>query len=226
MIGGGDTHPRADGTRQRNSAYRRLAVIDGDDFYGERCELGRNDSRHGENTGNQTSGTFALYRQGEHKITFFSQRYSTEFDANAHSWQQIGQMKQAEPYADAVPTGVALELQIYAGRLRLSTFWTTRWSTPAPAKNVWVRYALDVVYSTHPTVGKVKLYVDLNGDGDALDRGEQSPVVTGQTLASEASTGRPLPSALMLGIYHSPVIACPAPSGCHVDIDNVQVVNG
>jgi hypothetical protein len=199
-------------------------VIDGDDLYGERCALGRNGHKNGENTGSQTSGTFALYRQGERKITFFSQRYSTGFDANANSWQQIGQMKQAQPYAEAVPIGVALEIQIYGGRLRLHTFWTRRWSTRAPANNVWVRYALDVVYSTDPTAGRVKLYVDVNGDGDALDSGEQSPVIKGQTLATEASTGQPIPSALMLGIYHHSAIACPAATGCQIDLDNVQVV--
>ena len=197
-------------------------MIDGDDYFGERCELGRNSERNGENAPGQTSGTFALYRQGEHKITLFSQRYAAGFDAKASSWQQIAQMKQAEPYANAVPIGVALELQIYGGRLRLSTFWTKRWSTPAPANNIWVRYALDVVYSSDPGLGRVKLYVDLNGDGDALDSGEQSPIMANPR--HEPAIGATIPSVLMLGIYHNPLIGCPAPIGCPVDVDNVQVV--
>ena len=224
MITGGDSHPKTNGARQRNSAYRRLTVFDGDDVYGERCELGRNTHTNGENAPGQTSGTFALYRQGEHKITFFSQRYSTGFDVNANAWQQVAQMKQAQPYADAVPDGVALELQVFRGRLRLLTFWTTKWSTAAPAKNVWVRYALDVVYSADPNIGKVKVYVDRNGDGDALDRGERSPMITGQTLGAESSTGQPIPSFLMVGIYHDRSINCQPPTGCSVDIDNAQVV--
>jgi hypothetical protein len=36
-------------------------------------------------------------------------------------------------------------------------------------------------------------------------------------------TGQPNPDVLLLGLYHDPSIACPPPSGCSVDIDNVQV---
>lgn len=43
---------------------------------------------------------------------------------------------------------------------------------------------LDVVCSIDPTVGKVKLYVDVNGDGDALDRGERFPRMNVRTLAT------------------------------------------
>jgi hypothetical protein len=91
---GGDTQRRADGKKQGDSAYRRLTVIDGDDFYGERCELGRNERRYGVNRGSQTSGTFALYGEGEHMITFFSQRYPVTFPSDAPAWQVILQMKQ------------------------------------------------------------------------------------------------------------------------------------
>ena len=69
---GGDPSPQADGTRQPDSAFRDLTVLDGDDVWGERCELGHNERRYGVNTGSQTSGTFELYHAGDHKITFFS----------------------------------------------------------------------------------------------------------------------------------------------------------
>jgi hypothetical protein len=221
---GGDKHPGAKGGRLRDGAFRRLTVLDGDDVYGERCELGRNNHANGENAPGQTSGTFALYREGDRKITFFSQRYPTGFNTNVNAWQQVAQMKQAQPYSDAVPGGVALEVQIYKSRLRLLSFWATTWSTRAPRNNVWVRYALDVVYSTDPTVGRVKLYIDRNGDGDALDTGEQSPVISGQTLGTEAGTREPIPNVLMVGIYHDSAIDCGPPVGCSVDIDNIQVV--
>ena len=38
------------------------------------------------------------------------------------------------------------------------------------------------------------------------------------------ATGAPIPSHLRAGIYHNPVIPCVAPSGCSVDVDNVQVM--
>jgi hypothetical protein len=219
----GDLGRRADGRKQGNAAYRRLTVIDGDDFYGERCELGRNERRYGESRGSQTSGTFALYQEGEHRITFFSQRYSARFPMNAPVWQVIMQMKQTQPYSDS-DLGVALELQIFGGRLRLYNFDASKWSVRAPRERVWVRYALDVVYSADPAVGSVKIYVDLNGDGDFRDRGEQSARMSMPTLARETGTGAPIPDHLRLGIYHNASIRCPPPSGCYVDLDNVQVV--
>ena len=94
---GGDPSPEADGTRQPDSAFRDLTVLDGDDFWGERCELGRNERRYGVNTGSQTSGTFELYHAGDHKITFFSERYPRNFDTGVGTWQTVMQMKQAQP---------------------------------------------------------------------------------------------------------------------------------
>jgi len=228
VLTGGDPNVRSSGTSQGNTAYRNLTVLDGDDFSGERCQLGRNERGYGENSGTQTSGTFALYNQGERKITFLSMRQGAGFDANVNAWQLGYNSKQTQPYAASSPDGNAVEMQMYGGQLRLTVFWQQLadvWVTPAPANGVWVRYALDVVYSTDPAVGKTRVYVDKNGDGDALDAGEQSPTISGQTLATDES-GQPIPSHLRLGLYHNPVIPCPAPSGCQVDIDNVQVVGG
>ena len=68
--------------------------------------------------------------------------------------------------------------------------------------------SLRVTYSQDPNVGRIKVYVDLNGNGDFDDAGEQT-----QTFH---------PSHLRMGIYHDPAIACPTPSGCPVNIDNVE----
>ena len=230
-VAGGDPSPTATGAGQGNAAYRRLTAIDGDDFYGERCELGRNTWRYGENSGSQSSGTFGLFREGERKITFFSQRYPSGFPLDAGSWQDVMQMKQAQPYTDDGNAGVALELQLQGGTLSLNTRWATRWSAPAPVAGEWIRYALDVVYSDDPEQGSVRLYVDRNADGDWLDAQEQSPPVRTATLVTERrgtsggiATGEAIPSHLRLGLYHSPGIGCPPPGGCSVEVDNVQIV--
>jgi hypothetical protein len=93
-----------------------------------------------------------------------------------------------------------------------------------------------VVYSPDPAVGSVSVAADLNGDGDMGDGGERSPVIHLPTLRSEAGAenldpdidglaiGDPIPSHLRAGIYHDPAYNCPAPTGCSVDIDNVQIV--
>ena len=49
------------------------------------------------------------------------------------------------------------------------------WSAPARTR-MWTRFAFDVNYSVDPRLGSVRVYVDTNGDGDALDRGERSHV--------------------------------------------------
>jgi hypothetical protein len=228
---GGDPSPEADGTPQPDGSYRDLSVLDGDDFWGERCELGQNERRYGINVGSQTNGTFELYKPGDHKLTFFSERYPNNFDTNVSKWQTVMQMKQTQPYDDG-PMGPQIELDVRSGRLMLIGAWAVKWSAPAPANGVWVRYAMDVVYSANPDVGSMQLYADLNGDGDFSDTGEISPVVHMATLAIESgpggygvTTGDAIPSHLRMGIYHDPSISCPGPNGCSVDVDNVQVLD-
>lgn len=66
-----------------------------------------------------------------------------------------------------------LELNARNGRWRLVNDWDALWSVPAET-GVWTRFAFDVRYSQNPDVGSIKVFVDLNGDGDALDRRERS----------------------------------------------------
>jgi hypothetical protein len=229
---GGDSALTAAGAPQDNNAFRELSVLDGDDYWGERCELGQNTSKYGVNRASQTNGTFSLYEQGDHKVTFFSERYPDNFSTSVNAWQTVAQMKQAQPYDNPTMAPI-LELQISRGKLILQSNWHEMWTTPAPVNNKWIRYAMDVKYSTDPDVGSVQVYADLNGDGDALDAGEQSPVMHMQTLLVETDgskgttdgygPGDPIPDHLRLGIYHNPSIACPPPGGCSVDLDNVQV---
>jgi len=233
VTSGGDASPMPTGVPQGDDDYRSLTVIDGDNVAGERCELGHNAHNHGQNTGTETSGTFALYRSGDHKITFFSERYPTDFPSGVQTWQTIAQMKQAQP-SDNGGGSPAISLDLWGGRLRLMNTWNQVWVTRAPVAETWIRYALDVVYSPDPTVGSIKVYADLNGDGDALDQGEQSRRLAFATLLTETdgpnglsdglAPGDPIPDHLRLGLYHDPAVSCPAFGGCTLEIDNVQVV--
>jgi hypothetical protein len=231
--GHGDRSRTASGRRQRNDAYRRLKVMSGDNYYGQRCELGHNESLFGENQGSQTTGTFALYHQGDRAITYFSERYPDSFSRSVDAWQTVMQMKQTQP-ADNPGRGPILELQIYDHQLHLATSWHEIWTTRAPAADRWIRYAVAAHYSADPGVGSVKIYVDLNGDGDFLDPGEQSPRFHITTLLTETlglngtadglAPGDAIPDHLRLGLYMNPSIPCLPPDGCSVDIDNVQVL--
>lgn len=226
---GGDTHLTALGTPQGDSAFRRLSVIDGDDVYGERCELGED---------YRAEGPTVLYRQGKHRVTALSVRLPSSFPLSVYTWQVVMQMKQTFPAANSSGTPV-LELDAYNGR------WVLRqslsrgpisdsrvlWSVPAQA-NFWTRFAFDVRYSDRKKSGYIRVAVDLNGDGDFADAGEVSKGFHTYTLKIETGGGGPdgikpgsaIPSHLRAGIYHDTAIPCRAPTGCQVDIDNVQVL--
>jgi hypothetical protein len=223
---GGDTHPTATGMAQGDTAYRRLTAIDGDDFSGERCELGKDDWR---------DSPVTFYRDGMHLVTYASIRLPSNFPLDTNHWQVVLQMKQAEP-SNVGGWYPALALDAYEGQWYFiqagqgSNDLGLVWQAPAQ-KNVWTRFAIDVVYSTDPSIGSVRIYADLNNDGDFADGGEQSGLMHMATLAPEMSgddhhfnVGDPVPSHLRMGLYHDPAIDCPAPSGCSTEIDNVQVM--
>ena len=103
---GSGRRSRAGGPRQGVGAYRELTVFDGDDVYGERCELGRN---------SWIRPTFQNYREGQHRVTFASLRLPLSFPLDTLRWQTVIQMKQSQPSADG-GGGPVLELQAYHGR--------------------------------------------------------------------------------------------------------------
>jgi hypothetical protein len=224
---GGDPHLTATGAPQGNSAFRRMTVFDGDDVWGERCELGWDDRR----------SPTAFYWPGKHRITEISIRLPPPFPLNVNTWQAVMQMKEAAPIVNASGTPI-LELDAYGGRWRLRQNLSPRvaedsrqlWSTPA-AIGVWTRFFFNIRYSKNPKKGFIRMGVDLNGDGDFADRGELSPGFHTYTLKEEMppggdgiQPGQAVPSHLRAGLYHNSSIPCPPPVGCSVDIDNVQVL--
>lgn len=227
---GGDARPEATGTPQEDMALRRLTVFDGDDYYGERCELGEN---------NHQVGPTAFYREGQRRATFISVRLPDDFPLGTESWQVVMQMKQTQPSANGGGTPV-LSLEAYADRWRLRQSDSNGpasdshelWSGAAQT-GTWVRFAFDVTYSQDPSIGRVKVYADLNGDSDFDDSEEQSSTMQTYTLKVETtggddriSEGDSIPSHLRTGLYHNPEYGCPAPGGCYVDVDNIQVLGG
>ena len=118
---GGSSHLKADGTAQGNTAYRQLTRLNTDAGW-NRSQIGRDWSAGGENTGTQTNGAFALYSDGERKITFLSMRFpSATYNMNLNGWQQILQIKQAQPYTGSTPPAPTIEVHLYNGLVRLDS---------------------------------------------------------------------------------------------------------
>lgn len=224
ITSGGDSQATASGAPQGNSAFRRLTVFDGDDYWGERCELGRNDNK----------GPVALYREGERRVTYASFRLPSNYPLYTDMWQGVLQMKQAQPADNGGGTPV-LSLGAYDGKWMLfhSAAGPTDtdaviWEAPARA-NQWTRVMIDAVYSQSASKGRLTMSIDLDGDG-AFDADERTQTFKMNTLKYETggdnsdglSAGESIPSHLRVGMYHHAGIPCP--SGCSVDVDNVQVV--
>lgn len=233
-LSGGDPGLKADGTPQGNSSYREITISPGDSWQGEsaqRSELGRNTTTpyYTECQPGSTAGTFALTDEGQRRIHFWSQRYHDNYIMTQNNWNLVMQNKQDQPYGanGPVDTAPALTITIFDGLIHLENFWTVRWTTPAPDKNAWIRYALEGFYTKDPALGWIRLYVDRDGDGDFLDANEMSPQIPCQTLAtitvkgnSPRNVGDSLPSHMRLGMYRQQTYL----SASVMDQDNVQVV--
>jgi hypothetical protein len=226
LTSGGDPHPTATGAPQGDEAYRRMTVIDGDNPFGwgERCELGKND---------HDTGPTAFYHEGQHRATYVSIRLPQNFDPGVDTWQDVLQMKEAQPYDNRQDCCPILYMAVHNDRWRIESV-NGEYGTFPVRKGVWTRFAFDVYYSQHASEGRLQVSADLNGDGDFGDPGERSPVTHAPTLIAETTgpagtsdglgPGDSIPSHLRAGIYHNPEIRCPAPRGCSTEVDNVQVL--
>jgi hypothetical protein len=217
---GGRPTPASAGGRAGPPTFRKLRVLDGDDYFGERCELGHND---------RWTSPVVLYHDGFRRITSLSLKLGDNFPLGASRWQTVMQMKETQPYDARGGRGPMINLHAFDGRWRLIIDGQEVWSAPAVADR-WTRLAFDITYSADPRLGSVRAFVDRNGDGDARDGGERSREIRTATLRREGpgttadglAPGDPIPLHLRVGIYHDPAYVCHG-FRCSLGIDDVGV---
>lgn len=220
LTSGGDTHDTGLGSGQGNASFRRMTVQDGDNIWGERCELGENESY----------GHTTLYHEGQRRVTYMSIRMGNGANPLDSDWRTVMQMKQAQSYRNPNLSPI-IEMQVRNGAWTLRNSWSDIWTAPAQG-DTWTRFGFDITYSADPSVGSMRMYVDLNGDGDSSDVNESSPTMHMATLRVETAgsgssryeVGQSIPDHLRAGIYQNGDYSCP--TGCSVDVDNVQIVKG
>ena len=147
-------------------------------------------------------GAYFFY-EGRRAVTMLSLRLPSNWNVNASSWRVISQWKQNE-WVDTGGTTPQLSFQQRAGDYIITSRSASGsddivWSHPATGDwgtGNWINLAFDMTYSANPSVGKLKVYADANGDGTYE---YASSTWTGQTLFSKNGTG--VESVFINGLY-------------------------
>jgi len=180
---------------QRERAYR-IEVRDGDDSYGERCELAQ---------GNPGKSGFPTFEEGEERWISYQVNMPNSFPVDTNGrWNGIFALRQNGDLGAA-----AISMEVRNGRFHLNTSQdngssggsNTVWSARAQ-RNRWVKFTTRVKFSPDPTVGFVELYGDLDGTGNKLLMARKMT----HTMKRD-SAGRAVPSHSRIGISRDPGIS-------------------
>jgi hypothetical protein len=196
--------PRAQGRR----AYR-FEVRDGDDSFGERCELGE---------GNPTRRGFPLFHEGDERWISFQVYLPNDYPIHTSDWNVFMQLKQLGSLGTPV-----VSMEARDGRFHLmnsdtnhdSSDTRTRWTGRAH-HNRWVKFTLHVKFSPNADVGFLELFGDLR-DG----RGQRRLSRLIHTYTMKVSHGHTVPSHARIGIYRDPRIRGTA----HIYIDGYSIAD-
>ena len=183
------TSPVAQGKR----AYE-ITLKDGDDAYGERCELGQ---------GNPTKTGFPLFQEGQERWVSFQVYLPDDYPIDTRDWNVIFQEKQLGSMGTPA---LSMEVQndqfvlMNADNNEVSGNTIRKWSGPA-VRNRWVKFTVHTRFSPDASVGTVELFGDLDGQGERL----LMPEIHTYTMKRD-SAGVAVPSHARIGMYRNPRI--------------------
>jgi hypothetical protein len=185
--------------------WRQMTVLDGDDFYGERCELARNTKRYGRSSPTDHRGTFYLFRNGKRRIIDWYFQLMPGFPVTTQN-STILQLKHTCP-CDSITSNPEVQLMPKLPKLHLRvpskdtnpSLWD-RWSTRVQT-GVWYHATFDITFHTTEANGRVQLTID---DVDGVADARSSPTLSLATINRD--DGRPSPAHLRMGHYRNTAI--------------------
>src|SRR4051794_27548376 len=178
---------------QGRKAYK-LTVHDGDNSWGERCELGQ---------GNPGRNGFPQFPNGDDVWISFSVYLPDGYPINTHDWTVMFQIHQigdggCPPIALSVQDG---EFKLFNSARRTYVLDTVeKWNGPAQL-NRWTKFTIHLKNSPDDDTGFVELYSDLKGNGM-----EQVMPRTHMHTMTARSDGSAMLNHARIGIYRSPRI--------------------
>ncbi|MEA2466473.1 MAG: hypothetical protein QOJ57_599 [Thermoleophilaceae bacterium] len=184
------TSPSAQGKR----AYD-VSIRDGDDSYGERCEIGM---------GNPGRSGFPEFTQGDERWISWQVYLPDGYPIDTPYWQLFFQIHQrgdggCPPISMGVEDG---QFKMFKSA-RPTYVVDTRemWAAPATG-NRWVKFTLHIKNSTNPNEGFVELFGDLDGQGVKT----LLPRTATHTMTIDPNGGGAMINHARVGIYRNPAI--------------------
>jgi hypothetical protein len=182
--------PAAEGQK----AYK-LTVQDGDDAWGERCELG---------DGNPGRTGYPLFHEGDERWISFQVYLPDNYPIDTPDWNVMFQIHQegdggCPPLALHVEDG---QFKLFNSSSKNYVFDTVeKWHAPAQ-RNHWAKFTIHMMNSTDDNKGFVEMFGDLDGQGQKL----LMPKEYMHTMTVDKDTGRPMTNHARIGIYRNPKI--------------------
>jgi hypothetical protein len=178
---------------QGSHAYK-LEVRDGDNSYGERCEIGM---------GNPSRSGFPLFHEGDDRWISFQVYLPDNYPIDTPDWNIFFQIHQqgdggCPPISLGVDHGQFKLYKSTSAHYVLDT--SEMWSAPAQ-RNRWVKFTMHIRNSTSDQNGFVELYGDLDGQGEKVLLQQ-----TATHTMTIASGGGAMTNHARVGIYRNPAI--------------------